>query len=101
MSPDTGMTNDLFNYTKERPDLWDNLGEGAKARGKCHAWKGTEYEYTVAVVHKLKLFVFEEGEKGQKETTILQKFFLLSGYPAFPTYHRFFPTYQCAWKLLV
>ena len=51
---------------------------------------------TVTVVHKLKLFVFEEEEKDQKETTILQKFFLLSGFPESPTYHRFLSTYQCA-----
>lgn len=62
-----------------------------KDGGKCHVWKGIEYEYTVLVVHKLKLFVFEEEEKGEKETTILQKFFLLSGFPASPTYHSFFP----------
>lgn len=62
-----------------------------KDGGKCHVWKGIEYEYTVLVVHKLKLFVFEEEEKGEKETTILQKFFLLSGFPGSPTYHSFFP----------
>lgn len=62
-----------------------------KDGGKCHVWKGIECEYTVLVVHKLKLFVFEEEEKGEKETTILQKFFLLSGFPGSPTYHSFFP----------